>query len=115
MGFIKDIVKPHIRLNIIVNQEEKIFVAHCLEMDLVATNTTQIKATNDVIDLIKAQITYAVQNGNEDFLLKSAPFEVWERIRNAKKCSSRTIRIDTPKGKAASGLKPIREVELCIA
>lgn len=116
MGFVKDAMKPHFRLNIMVHEENNEFVAHCLEMDLVATNTTQKKVVNDVVDLIKAQITYAIENGNENYLLRSAPFEVWEKIRTAQKCDNRIIRITTPKSKTTpQRLTPIREVELCIA
>jgi hypothetical protein len=118
MGSIKGIdyiMKPHIRLNIIVHEEENEYVAHCLEMDIVATNSTSRKAVNDLIDLIKAQITFAIENNNEDYLLRSAPFNVWEKIRTARKCDSRIIRIEAFKGKTSRKINPIREVELCIA
>ena len=107
--------KPHFRLNIILHEEDNEFIAHCLEMDIVATNTTQKKTIDDLIDLIKAQIVFAINNGNEDYLLKSAPFEVWDKIRTAKKCDSRMIRIDINKSKATPKVNPFREVELCIA
>lgn len=115
MAPIRDIMKPQFRLNILTHEEDGMFVSHCLEMDIVATNTTEKKALNDVINLIKAQIIYAIENKNEDYLLKSAPLEVWRKIKEAKKCENRTIHINIPKDKATPTVNPMREVELCLA
>ncbi len=108
--------KPHVRLNIISYEENGKYVSHCLEMDLVATNTTQKKALDDVIDLIKAQIVFAIENDNSDYLYKSAPFQIWAKIKTAKKCDSRMIRISAQTKRTRSAVAtPISEVELCIA
>lgn len=107
--------KPIIKLHVIISDEDDEWVAHCLEMDLVATNTTEKKVEDDIIDLIKAQFIYAMENDNFENLLKSAPPEEWAKLKIAKSCSSKLIRIQHKKKKSLSQNPPINEVELCIA
>ncbi len=107
--------KPLLRLNIIIHQDDNEWVAHCLEMDIVATNTTAKKAEDDIIDLIKTQVIYAVENNNFDNLFKSAPPEAWSQLRDAHRCESKIIKISPPKAKTTHRKPPFKEVELCFA
>jgi hypothetical protein len=64
-------------VNILIKKEDGIFVAHCLELDIVATGDTLIQAQKDIVALICAQIDYAFSNDNLENLYHPAPKEVW--------------------------------------
>jgi hypothetical protein len=69
-----------LNFNILLKKEEDLFVAHCLELDIVATGDTVQQAKNDVLDLIVAQVDYAFSNDNLDHLYHPAPPEVWREF-----------------------------------
>jgi len=56
------------------------FIAHCLELDIVATAESVECVKADIMSLIKAQIEYAFLNDNLDHLFRPAPSEVWEEF-----------------------------------
>lgn len=74
-----------ITFNILIKKEENLWVAHCLELDLVATAETCDQAHADIIDVVKTQITYAFENDNLDYLYHPAPKEVWKEFYECKK------------------------------
>lgn len=55
-------------------------VAHCLELDLVASADTLEAVKADILDVITAQIHYAFANDNLEYLYHSAPPEVWREF-----------------------------------
>jgi hypothetical protein len=81
--------------NVLVKKEENLFIAHCLELDIVATSTTVDQVTTDIIDLIKAQVDYAFSNDNLDHLYRPAPSEVWEELYACKNRMDKKIDIKT--------------------
>ena len=88
-------------VNILIKREEGMFVAHCLEMDIVATGDSLEAVKSDIIDLIKAQITFAFAHGNQDNLFHPAPSEVW---REFYKCSGvEKARHEVPQSEDAPG------------
>jgi hypothetical protein len=64
--------------NILIREEDNLFVAHCLELDIVATAKTLDQVQKDIIDLIDTQVDYAFSNNNLENLFRSAPPEIWE-------------------------------------
>ena len=66
--------------NILIIKEDEMFVAHCMELDIVATGQSIQDAANDLIDLISAQLRYAFSNNNLDHLYRPAPPEVWREF-----------------------------------
>lgn len=66
--------------NILIKKEDEVFVAHCMELDIVATAQSIEEATNDLTDLIVAQIEYAFINDNLDHLYRPAPPEIWRQF-----------------------------------
>jgi hypothetical protein len=69
---------------ILVKEEQSMVIAHCLELDLVATADTEDQAVKDIFDLIRAQVEYAFNNDNLDHLLHAAPVEIWEEFYKSK-------------------------------
>ena len=63
--------------NILIKKEEDVFIAHCLELDIVTTSKYEKEVINDILDLVKAQVNYAFSNDNLVHLFHPAPPEVW--------------------------------------
>ena len=64
--------------NILIKEEEDTCIAHCLELDIVATSRTIECVEADIMSLITAQIEYAFENNNLENLYHPAPPEVWK-------------------------------------
>jgi len=60
-------------LTIFFKKEDNMFIAHCLELDIVAVSETIEEAKKDIISLIEAQVEYAVSNENTDNLFHPYP------------------------------------------
>jgi hypothetical protein len=56
------------------------YIAHCLELDIVATSKTIGQTIKDMLDLIETQVNYAFSNDNLDYLYHPAPADVWEEF-----------------------------------
>jgi len=70
--------------NVLIKKEDDIYIAHCLELDIVATADTVNQAKKDIISLIIAQIDYAFSNDNLEHLFHPAPQEVWAEFFSGK-------------------------------
>lgn len=70
--------------NVLVKKEAGLFVAHCLELDIVATADDIKKVTSDIFDLIKAQLDYAFSNDNLQYLYRPAPPSAWKEFYDCK-------------------------------
>lgn len=73
------------KFRILVKKEDDLWVAHCLELDLVAAGPTEEQVESDIIDIITEQITYCVSNDNMDYLFRRAPKEVWDEYLTCEK------------------------------
>ncbi len=73
-----------VTFNVFLKKEDGLFVAHCLELDIVATAKNEKEAVRDVADLIMAQVDYAFRNDNLDHLYRPAPKEVWKEFYECK-------------------------------
>ena len=80
--------------NILVKKEEDLFVAHCLELDIVTTSKDEKEVISDILDLVKAQVNYAFSNDNLVHLFHPAPPEVWEEFYACEKQKERKIEIE---------------------
>ena len=108
---------PQIKLNVLVYKEEKEWIAHCLQMDLVASSKSRQSVEKNMIDLIAAQVTFALENDNLGAIFMSAPQEEWRKLEKATFCESRRLNIVVekeaqPKKRSHSAVK---EVEFCFA
>lgn len=73
-----------ITFNIFIKEEDDILVAHCLELDIVATADSVNQVKEDISSLIIAQIDYAFNNNNLEHLFHPAPQEVWSEFFSSK-------------------------------
>lgn len=104
---------PSIKLNVLIYKEDDEWIAHCLQMDLVAANIDRDLVQDDIVDLIKAHVVYAIENDNIEHIFKSAPAEEWEKLARFQKCGTRKFSITIPKDEPVRSIPPINEVELC--
>ena len=72
------------KFSILLKKENELFVAHCLELDIVASGKDVDQVRTDIIDLVKAQVSYAFSNDNLDYLYHPAPPEVWKKFYDCK-------------------------------
>ena len=72
--------KPKIHLDVLLAKEDALYVAHCLQLDLVATGETPGEAKRNLLDVVEVQINYAFQHDNLEHLFKPAPGEVWTKF-----------------------------------
>ena len=70
--------------NIFVKKEDDEFIAHCMELDIVATGAAYDATIKDIVELVAAQISYAFSNDNLLNLYHPAPREVWEEFYTCK-------------------------------
>ncbi|MDR3568242.1 MAG: hypothetical protein P4L43_09470 [Syntrophobacteraceae bacterium] len=70
-----------VTFSILIKKTEQYgFVAHCLELDLVATAATMEAVKADIFDVIVAQVHHAFANDNLEYLYHPAPSEVWKEF-----------------------------------
>lgn len=81
-------------VNALFYHEGDLLVGHCLELDIVATGKDIEEAKNKMRDLIIAQVRYALENDNMEYLYKPAPPEIWKMFWECKESElTRTSRI----------------------
>jgi len=85
--------RPKINFNILIEKDEGLWVAHCLELDIVATSPNMREVTRDIRDLIRVQVESAFTNNNLDHLFRPAPKEVWEKLSKCRESHERAIRL----------------------
>lgn len=72
--------KAKIHLDVLISREEGGYIAHCLQLDLVATGETLEDTKQNLLDVVQVQINYAFQHDNLEYLFKPAPGETWRRF-----------------------------------
>ena len=74
--------RPTLSLHAIVypDTETGEFLAHCLELDLMASGSSAEEASSDLVDVVTAQIQYAFDHDNLDYLIHPAPADAWQRF-----------------------------------
>ena len=119
LSWLKRILSTHksIKLNVLVYEEDNEWIAHCLQMDIVTTNTTKESVQDDIVDLIRAHLVFAIENNNIGNIFKSAPPEDWEKYFNsrASECNVRKLYIPLPRRDENIKSNPVKEVEFCFA
>ena len=63
---------------VLSREEEKRYIAHCLEFDLVAQGEGLLEAFKNLLDAIKVQAAYAQEMGDLGHLFNPAPVEYWK-------------------------------------
>jgi len=64
-------------------QQGKWWIAHCLELDLVAEGRDPIRALQDLMDLSATQVEAAIERGDLESVFRPAPPEIWAMFARA--------------------------------
>jgi hypothetical protein len=70
-------------LRAVVYPHQDGWIAHCLELDLVAEGTSAAEALRDVMDLAAIQVDAAIDAGDLESIFRPAPPEVWAMFSRA--------------------------------
>ncbi len=97
------------KFRILVRQQEDLWVAHCLELDLVAAAPTETAVEEDIVAVIVEQVRYCIVNDNMDHLFRNAPKDVWDEYRACEKRMKPRDRVVNapPKGTVVADFPPI--------
>jgi hypothetical protein len=74
------------QIRVLIDHDGDAFVAHALEMDLVAYGRTEKTALKELESLIFNQISFAIEKGEEHLMIVPAPREYfvrWEQAHTA--------------------------------
>ena len=69
--------KGRLHLSVLIQQENKRFIAHCLDLDIAGEGNTPEEAVKELSELINEQIFFAINNDMEELLVHPAPKEDW--------------------------------------
>ncbi len=74
-----------IELRGVVYREGQWWIAHCLEMDVVAEGDSPFEAISSAMELCDAKIEVSIDDGDFRAIYHPAPTEIWELYARAKK------------------------------
>jgi predicted RNase H-like HicB family nuclease len=67
-------------VHVLIEQEEELYTAHCLEFDIVADGKTIEEAEKNILDAIVDHVTFCIATDNIDKILNPAPKEYWNKF-----------------------------------
>jgi len=73
-----------INLSAIAYQEDGVWIAHCLELDIVAEGDDLDDAVRSLVSLCDLQIITALKEGDLRSIFRPAPPEVWQMFSSGK-------------------------------
>lgn len=85
-----------LHLDVLMEKDGEYFIAHCLDLDIVAQGKTPKEAKEELIELINDQIDFAVSNNLEELIVHPAPKEYWIRYWNIKSESLKKNLVQNP-------------------
>ncbi|MCB2188080.1 MAG: hypothetical protein KQJ78_16805 [Deltaproteobacteria bacterium] len=94
---------------VLIKAEGDGFVAHCMELDIVAEAPTLEEVNEEIESLIATAVEYAFSNNNLEHLYRPAPPEVWEEFYRCVEAGSKQIpvmRSFAPEGAAPVFIPP---------
>jgi predicted RNase H-like HicB family nuclease len=62
------------------SEQEDVFIAHCLQFDIITEGNTIVEAEEMIADAIFEYITFAMENNLTKFLFKPASPEYWQKL-----------------------------------
>lgn len=71
------------QIRVLVSPEDGEYIAHALEMDLVAYGKTEKEALRELNHLVFNQISFAIEKGEEHLMIFNAPKEFFQRWESA--------------------------------
>lgn len=69
----------------VLYRKDDLFLAHCLEFDLVAQGDTAEQAYHNLLDAIELRTAFVREQGALDNLIQPAPVEYWQMLASAER------------------------------
>jgi len=66
--------------HVLIDKEEDLYTAHCLEFDIVADGKTISEAKDEILKAIANHISFCLAMDNKENILNPAPKEYWNRF-----------------------------------
>jgi len=82
-------------LHYLFTKKQESFVAHCLDLDLVAVGKDRAVAEQRLNAIVRAQISAAYSAGNYTVLFFHAPPEFWQAMQHAQNLPSSLLTVET--------------------
>jgi hypothetical protein len=82
----------HLQAFVYQDPESDDYLAHCLQLDLMASGPDAFTASKNLLDVVREQIRYALENDNLEHLIHPAPPEAWGRFSQILKHGFTTTR-----------------------
>jgi hypothetical protein len=76
--------RMRINLSAIAYQEDGVWIAHCLELDIVAEGKSADDAIRSLVSLCDLQINTALEEGDLESVFRAAPPEYWRMFASGK-------------------------------
>lgn len=73
-----------VKVHIIVDKEDDLFSAHCLEFDLVGEGSSIEEAEKSIVNNIVNYVTFAISKGLFNKIINPAPPEYWNKLIHSK-------------------------------
>jgi predicted RNase H-like HicB family nuclease len=73
-----------INLSAIVYREDGVWIAHCLELDIVSEGKDADDALKSLVSLCDLQISTALKDGDLESIFRPAPPEVWKMFSSGR-------------------------------
>lgn len=86
----------NLQIRVLIYRDEGNYVAHALEMDLVAYGKTEKAALSELQRLIACQVSFAIAKGEEHLILFPAERALFDRWEAAQNSSLRALATDKP-------------------
>ena len=103
MGKVKNSPGVRVDLRVVIYPHQEWWIAHCLELDLVAEGTTPLNAFRDLVDISITQVETATEMGNLESIFRAAPPEIWAMFSRAS---------DAPQMKPKSASQSVERFEV---
>jgi hypothetical protein len=104
--------------SILAKKTADVWIAHCLELDIVATASSLESLKEEMNDLILTQVDYAFSNDNLENLYHPAPPEIWKEFYECRDAIEHRIRLKSAFQKKTAGkafVPPWIIAKTCIA
>lgn len=67
-------------LHVLIEREDELYTAHCLEFDIVSEGNTVRQAEKNIIQAILDHLTFCIAYENMDKIFNPAPKEFWNKF-----------------------------------
>ncbi len=95
-----------VTVRVVMFKDGEDWVAHCLDMDLVATGNSLPGVKKEIEKLMISQIGFALKNDNLPAIFRPAPPEIFAMLAKSKRCERELL---------PEGIASYRTVDFCYA